>query len=75
MYKPKSKEELKALISEEKVSLDEVDTSFITDMSYLFEDVNFSKVTGSLSNWDVSNVENMSDMFSGCKNFNQPLNN
>jgi surface protein len=24
--------------------------------------------------WDVSNVENMEAMFSGCTNFNQPLN-
>ncbi|WP_141080657.1 BspA family leucine-rich repeat surface protein, partial [Campylobacter jejuni] len=26
-----------------------------------------------LSKWDVSNVENMSSMFEGCKNFNGDL--
>jgi surface protein len=75
MYKPESKKELKELIFEKKVPLDQIDTSLITDMSYLFKDVNFSKVTGSLSNWDVSNVEYMTGMFYNCENFNQPLNN
>ena len=28
-----------------------------------------------ISEWDVSNIEDMSDMFRGAKNFNQPLNN
>jgi surface protein len=27
-----------------------------------------------ISNWDVSNVTDMYDMFAGCKKFNQPLN-
>ena len=30
---------------------------------------------GHISNWDVSRVTNMSSMFNGAGNFNQPLNN
>ena len=38
-----------------------IDTSKITDMSYLFLKSNFN---GDISNWNVSNVENMNHMFS-----------
>ncbi len=75
MYKPLLKEELKTLIFQKKIPLDEIDVSEITDMSNLFEGADFSELKGSLSNWNVSNVMNMSKMFANSSNFNQPLDN
>ena len=39
-------------------------------MSELFKETNFN---GNISNWDVSNVKNMSDMFFVCESFNQDI--
>ena len=49
-----------------------IDTSLVTDMSYLFYDID--DFNGDISKWDVSNVRDMSYMFYGAKSFNQPLN-
>ena len=46
------------------------DTSKITDMTCLFSDPDFNE---DISNWNVSNVESMEDMFAGNSNFNQDL--
>ena len=78
-YKPKTKEELVDLIIKEieangpRCSLNHIDVSNITDMSYLFRGGNkdeftlghptLSKFNGDISNWDVSNVKYMSNMF------------
>ena len=73
---PKNKAQLKSLIeyafNHNIYDLNFIDTSEITDMSWLFEDVrhNFD-----VSKWDVSNVTNMSAMFYCCVNFNCNLSN
>ncbi|MCI7237947.1 BspA family leucine-rich repeat surface protein, partial [Campylobacter sp.] len=65
------------------IFLGDIDTSAITDMSSLFvkgydEDdciiINKRENFDGIELWNVSNVTNMSEMFSGCENFNQPLN-
>ena len=82
-YKPKTKEELIQLIIKEisingpKCSLNHIDVSNITDMSYLFRGGNkdefmlghptLSKFNGDISEWNVSNVTDMKFMFDNCK--------
>ena len=69
-YHPKTYDELRQLVDKlinergNKVDLNDIDTSEITDMSVLFFNSNFN---GDISNWDVSNVKNMRLMFSGSK--------
>ena len=71
-YYPKTKDELiyniKELIKQNIYDFNCIDTSEITDMSYLFDDLeNISiKENFDVSEWDVSNVTNMSHMFNGC---------
>ena len=71
---PKTTKELKQII-EDRISkegpncdLNDIDTSFITDMSWLF---NNSEFNGNISKWDVSNVKYTHGMFSlSCFNGN-----
>ena len=73
---PKNKNELSDIITNafkiKQYDLNFIDTSKITDMSNLFEDIrhNFD-----VSKWDVSNVTNMNHMFYYCKNFDCDLSN
>ena len=77
-YYPKTKEELQDLLKqliEERGNdgdFNDINVSNITDMSYLFENIDFN---GIISSWDVSNVTNMSYMFYGCESFNQDISN
>ena len=65
-YYPKTKDELEDITDKRiesegnKCNLNDIDTSYITDMSYLFEDSEFN---GDISKWNVSNVTNMEYMF------------
>lgn len=76
-YHPKEKYELDSLIEElieergSDADLNDIDTSEITDMSYLFQDLDPHKIN--ISKWDVSKVKTMYKMFYGCKNFNSDL--
>ena len=50
-----------------------IDTSGITDMSYLFVVVNNTDFNGHIELWDVSNVTNMEGMFYEAESFNRPI--
>lgn len=76
-YHPKTKRELLNIMDQlieergNEGDFNDIDTSQITNMSYLFFDMeNFN---GDISNWDVSNVESMSQMFRGCRSFNRDI--
>ena len=86
IYIPKNKEQLIKLIRNEifynqgtknkpnwKADLNCIDTSLITDMSFLFSNkYGLEKFNGDISNWDVSNVKYMQWMFAGSK-FNKDI--
>lgn len=69
---PKTKEELIYLIKEENTPLFLINTSKITDMSWLFHGGIFVNYAG-IELWDVSNVENMEGMFYGAGRINADL--
>ena len=64
---PKTKEYKIQAINEKpnwEANLNMIDTSKITDMSYLFSTVTgLEKFNGNISKWNTSNVKNMSNMF------------
>ena len=72
-YVPKTKEELKdnikELLDKGETDLNCIDTSNITDMSYLFNNLNTSNKDINVSDWNISNVKNMKAMFNFCKSF------
>lgn len=76
-YKPKNKYDLCKLIEDLSIKLWEIDTSLITDMSYLFADSNRRNDIDfeGIEFWDTSKVKNMSHMFHLCNNFNRNINN
>ena len=77
-YHPQTKEELieniKELLYKKENDLNCIDTSAITDMSFLFLNINVIIDNIDVSNWNVSNVTNMEGLFNNCKKFNCDLN-
>ncbi len=71
-YHPASKEELKKLVEDESIYLGDINTSFITDMSRLFENSKRTDFSG-IEKWKISKVEDMSYMFKGALQFNSDI--
>ena len=76
-YHPQTKDELieniKELLYKKENDLNCIDTSAITDMSFLFLNINVIIDNIDVSNWNVSNVTNMEGLFNNCKKFNCDL--
>ena len=76
-YFPETKQELikniQELLNKNIHNFNCIDTSAITDMSKLFCNEGFEKINFNVSEWDVSNVENMSRMFIDCEKFDCDL--
>ena len=56
-------------------NLNVIDTSKITSMNYLFKEFKNSIENIDISEWNVSNVITMEEMFANCKKFNSDLSN
>jgi len=68
---PKTKQELQALLKDDKVIPNNIKTDLIEDMSELFKDNReFNKP---INKWDTKKVTNMSLMFWGATSFNQKI--
>jgi surface protein len=65
--------ELLKKLSKNKKPLENVITTFVTDMSYLF--YKNKTFNSDISQWDVSNVTSMSWMFGFCEEFNVDISN
>ena len=81
-YFPETRSELIELLEEKlkedkDADLNDIDVSKITDMSSLFSENTFSLDPHNIhiEKWDMSNVINISEMFSGCENFNCDISN
>ncbi len=76
-HEPKDKEELAELMEkliEERGNegdFNDIDTSRVNDMSFVFEDA--WEFNGDISKWDTSQVKDMYGMFSGATSFNQDI--
>ena len=73
-YQPTSKASLLGLLSNPEIKLEEIDTSKITDMSYLFANSKRTDFSG-IEKWNTSNVTDMDFLFGNCENFNQDISN
>ena len=72
-YKPNDKAELQDLVENESINLGDIDTSAITDMSWLFLSSERKDFSG-IESWDTSNVEYMDCMFLNAIYFNHNIN-
>ena len=77
IYLPRDKKELEVLLEQlikergNEGDFNDIDTSLITDMSWIFSE--YSDFNGDISRWNTSNVTNMQGMFYCAKYFNQPI--
>ena len=62
-FKPKNRHELLEIDRNNSIYIRYIDTSLVTDMSYLFAKCNFRDFSG-IDTWDMRNVTITENMFS-----------
>lgn len=72
MYKPSSKEELKALVRDNNIRLSQIDISAVDDLEGLFKNSKREDFSG-IEKWDVGHVKKFGYMFSNCEHFNADI--
>lgn len=59
-FRPKDRQELRVMVNDPSVGLCDIDTSLITDMNWLFHNLDCPREDYSgIENWDTSNVTTM----------------
>lgn len=71
-YRPETLTELKQLVNNPAVSLNDIDISQITSFEGLFENSKRTNFSG-IEHWDVSHVTNMRRCFYNCQHFNADI--
>lgn len=69
-YFPKDRATLSRLVKNLKIDLKLIDTSVITDMSYLFKDIKRTDLAD-INHWDFSNVVSVKAMFENAMLINE----
>ena len=69
--RPKTKRELQELLKNGSIIPNNIDTSLITDMSYLFK--NNTTFDKPINKWDTKNLTDMKCIFNGATSFNQKI--
>ena len=59
---------LRAIVANEREDLSRLITTYVTDMSFLFQGK--TTITPNIASWDTSNVSNMDSMFQGASVYN-----
>lgn len=72
IYTPETKEELRKMVSDNSISLKDIDISKVNDLSKLFAAVKRDNFSG-IEQWDVSHATNTSFMFFNQTCFNEDI--
>ncbi|QDY87729.1 BspA family leucine-rich repeat surface protein [Mycoplasma anserisalpingitidis] len=71
-FKPRNRQELSSLVRTEGIYLGDIDTSLISDFSYIFYKSARKDFSG-LEEWDMSSAITVKSMFDNAKEFNYPI--
>lgn len=71
-YAPKNRYELNILLNNEKVTLDEIDISFLSNLDNVFKNSKRQNYKG-IEKWDTSKIVSMKNMFLNAEYFNEDI--
>lgn len=71
-YAPKNKYELNILLNNEKVTLDEIDISYLSNLNNVFKNSKRQNYKG-IEKWDTSKIVSMKNMFLNAVYFNEDI--
>ncbi|MDY5050638.1 MAG: BspA family leucine-rich repeat surface protein [Candidatus Mucispirillum faecigallinarum] len=71
-YAPKNRYELNILLNNEKVTLDEIDISYLSNLDNVFKNSKRQNYKG-IEQWDTSKIVSMKNMFLNAEYFNEDI--